>query len=55
LQRATLTGRLLSPARPCPHPGRRLRETDFGALTQHPPSELHDDEHLTVPYPRGEA
>jgi broad specificity phosphatase PhoE len=33
----------------------RLREIDFGALTQHPPSEVRDDEHITVPYPGGES
>lgn len=33
----------------------RLREFDYGALTQHPPAELALEQHLTLPFPAGES
>jgi broad specificity phosphatase PhoE len=56
LQRATATAAIAFGSRGLPIiADARLRETDFGALTQHPPSETRDDEHITAPYPGGES
>jgi broad specificity phosphatase PhoE len=56
LQRATMTAAIAFGPRGLPIiADARLRETDFGALTQHPPSETRDDEHITAPYPGGES
>ena len=56
LQRASLTAAIAFGPRGLPIiPDTRLRETDFGALTQRPPSEVCDDEHITAPYPNGES
>ena len=56
LQRASRTATLAFGPRGLPiFADARLRETDFGALTQHVTSEIHDDEHITLPYPGGES
>ena len=56
LSRATLTATLAFGARGLPIiPDARLRETDFGALTQHAVAEIRDDDHIDEPYPGGES
>jgi broad specificity phosphatase PhoE len=56
LLRATVTATLVFGPRNLPIiADARLRETDFGALTQHPTSEIRDDEYITKPYPGGES
>lgn len=36
-------------------PDARLREFDYGELTQHPPAELELEHHITEPFPGGES
>jgi broad specificity phosphatase PhoE len=56
LQRAAMTAAIAFGPRGLPIiTDARLRETDFGSLTQQPPSEVRDDEHITTPYPNGES
>jgi broad specificity phosphatase PhoE len=33
----------------------RLRECDYGAMTQCPPAQLGESQHITQPYPQGES
>jgi broad specificity phosphatase PhoE len=56
LQRASTTAAIAFGPRGLPIiADAQLRETDFGALTQHSPSEVRDDEHITTAYPGGES
>jgi len=56
LQRAATTAALAFGERGLPITlDRRLRECDYGALTQCPPAQLDELQHITVPYPGGES
>jgi broad specificity phosphatase PhoE len=56
LQRATITAEIAFTARGVPLlRDARLRECDFGSLTQCPPAQLDELRHLTEPYPGGES
>jgi broad specificity phosphatase PhoE len=56
LQRASRTGQIAFSRRSVPRfTDARLRETDFGDLTQHPPTELDEEQHIREPYPNGES
>jgi broad specificity phosphatase PhoE len=56
LQRAYTTAEIAFSARRLPIIcDARLREFDFGKLTQHPPAELHLEQHITEPFPDGES
>lgn len=56
LQRATTTAQLAFGGRSVPiRPDARLRECDYGALTQCPPARLDETSHIDEPYPKGES
>jgi alpha-ribazole phosphatase/probable phosphoglycerate mutase len=56
LQRARVTAELAFSGRGIAIlPDTRLRECDFGSMTQCPPELLEEDQHITVPYPGGES
>lgn len=56
LQRATVTAALAFGARGLPIiPDARLREFDYGDLTQHPRDEFTLEQYLTEPFPGGES
>jgi broad specificity phosphatase PhoE len=56
LQRAYITAEIAFSARRLPIiRDARLREFDYGALTQHPPAELALEQHMTLPFPGGES
>jgi broad specificity phosphatase PhoE len=56
LQRARVTAELAFSGRGIPIlPDARLRECDFGSMTQCPPELLEEDRHITSPYPGGES
>ena len=56
LQRAHTTGKIAFSDRHIPIiPDARLREFDYGQLTQHPRTELALETHLTEPFPDGES
>lgn len=56
LQRAYTTAELAFAARAIPLVrDARLRECDFGTMTQCPPDQLEHEQHITEPYPGGES
>jgi len=56
LQRAVTTARLAFGGRGFPiQPDARLRECDYGAMTQCPPAQLDEMGHIDEPYPQGES
>jgi broad specificity phosphatase PhoE len=56
LQRARMTAELAFSGRDIPiRSDARLRECDFGSMTQCPPELLEEERHITSPYPRGES
>ena len=56
LQRAYTTAEIAFSARRLPIiRDARLREFDYGTLTQYPPTELAMEQHLILPFPEGES
>jgi len=56
LQRAVTTAQLAFGERGVPiRPDARLRECDFGAVTQCPPAQLDEARHIDEPYSQGES
>jgi len=56
LQRAYTTAEIAFSARNLPmFRDARLRECDYGRLTQHPTQDVEQEQHLTEPFPGGES